>query len=71
MQLTFQAAEVRRMLDLKLSNAAAAKTGAGKDEDLKRLNQREATAQAAKLRCNAAYFNPPVSCTIPARARAI
>ncbi|CAM9130207.1 unnamed protein product [Ectocarpus sp. 4 AP-2014] len=49
-----QAAEVRRMLDLKLSYAAAVKSGACKDEGLKTLNEREATAWAAKLRLKAA-----------------
>ncbi|CAM9128819.1 unnamed protein product [Ectocarpus fasciculatus] len=49
-----QAAEVRRMLDLKLSHAAAVKRGACKDEGLKHLNEREATAWAAKLRLKAA-----------------
>ncbi|CAM9173603.1 unnamed protein product, partial [Hapterophycus canaliculatus] len=49
-----QVPEVRRVLDLNLSNIAATKSGAGKDENLRRLNEREATAQAAKLRLKAA-----------------
>lgn len=38
------------MLDLKLSNVAAVKAGAIKDDGLKRLNEREANAWAAQLR---------------------
>lgn len=38
------------MLDLKLSDIAAVNAGASKDEGLKRLNEREAKAHAAKLR---------------------
>lgn len=43
------------MLDLKLADIAAVKAGASKDEGLKRLNGREANAEAARLR-----FAPPV-----------
>ncbi|CAM9548813.1 unnamed protein product, partial [Pylaiella littoralis] len=42
-----------RLLDLKLSDATAVKAGARKDEELKLLNEREATARAAKLRLKA------------------
>lgn len=45
-----QAAEVRRILDLRLSDIAAVKAGASKDEGLRRLNEREAKAEAARLR---------------------
>jgi len=45
-----KAAEVRRILDLKLSDIAAVKAGASKDEGLKRLNEREAKSEAVKLR---------------------
>ena len=45
-----QAAEVRRMLDLKLSNASAVKAGSTKDRALTRLNEREATDWAATLK---------------------
>lgn len=38
------------MLDLKLSDIAAVKAGAVKDEGLKRLNEREANTWAAQLR---------------------
>lgn len=38
------------MLDLKLSDIAAVKAGAVKDEALKSLNEREANARAAQLR---------------------
>ena len=38
------------MLDLKLSDIAAVRAGAVKDEGLKRLNEREATTWAAQLR---------------------
>lgn len=41
-----QAAEVRRLLDVKLSNQAAVRDGASKDEMLKRLNVREAGENA-------------------------
>ncbi|CBN75311.1 C2H2 zinc finger protein [Ectocarpus siliculosus] len=49
-----QVVDVRRMLDLKLSHSAAVNSGACKDEGLKRLNEREATAWAAKLKLKAA-----------------
>eukprot|EP00903_Cladosiphon_okamuranus_P013821 g12863.t1 len=49
-----QAAEVRRILDLKLSDSNAVKAGAVKDEGLKRLNEREAKTWAAQLRLKAA-----------------
>lgn len=39
------------MLDLKLSDIASVNAGASKDGQLKLLNEREATARAAKLRC--------------------
>eukprot|EP00904_Undaria_pinnatifida_P012820 jgi/Undpi1/8669/HiC_scaffold_25.g11134.m1 len=48
-----QAAEVRRTLDLKLSNASAVKAGSGKDVALKRSNEREATAWASTLKLKA------------------
>lgn len=48
-----QAAEIRRMLDLKMSDMEAVDRGASKDETLKRLNVREATLWAGTLRWDA------------------
>lgn len=45
-----QALEVRRMLDLKMSDMEAIDRGAVKDEALKHLNGREATVWASTLR---------------------
>lgn len=70
------------MLDLKLSHAAAVKSGACKDEGLKRLNEQEATAWAAKLRSESTlrssqstrshmFFTHKSFCTITAGANSI